>query len=263
MRPKLRMLAGRPFVAGRNELIAGQGAAVEFAGLNLGSTIRIGSNDWTVVGIFAADGTVADSELWVDSKLLQDLYRRGTSFQTVLVRLESPAAFEKLKDALTNDPRLSVRVVREIDYYADQASTLHALITGVGMLVAGLMGIGAIFGALNTMYTAVSARTREIATLRALGFGGGPVVVSVLVESLLLATVGGLLGGAFAYFCFNGFHTSTMNWRSFSQVTFAFAVTPRLLLRGILYALGMGLIGGIFPAIRAARLPVATALREL
>lgn len=263
VRKHLRMLAGRRFTPGRNEMVVGQGAALEFAGLDLNAKISIGPNEWTVVGIFTTDGTVSDSELWADSKLIQDLYRRGTSYQAVVTKLESPDAFVKFKDTLNADPRLSIKAMRETDYYADQASMVHSLVTGVGMVVATLMGIGAIFGALNTMYTAVSARIREIATLRALGFGGGPVVVSVVVESLVLAMIGGVIGGAFAYFVFNGFHTSTINWRSFSQVTFAFAVTPRLLMQGIAYALLMGTIGGLLPAIRAARVPVTAALRAL
>ena len=162
-----------------------------------------------------------------------------------------------------SDPRLSVKVLRQTDYYADQSSTVYNLITGLGTLIASLMAAGAAFGALNTMYTAVSARTREIATLRALGFGSSPVVISVLVESLCLALVGGALGAGSAYFAFDGFRAATMNWQSFSQVAFAFAVTPQLLLQGILYATAIGLVGGLFPAIRAARLPVARALREL
>ena len=194
---------------------------------------------------------------------MQPAYRRGTTFQSVYVKLTSPEAFDEFKDALTADPRLNVKVMRESDYYAEQSRMLHGLITGLGTLVAGLMGIGAVFSALNTMYTAVSARTREIATLRALGFGGSPVVVSVLMESVLLSLVGGALGAGLAYVGFDGFRTATLNLQTFSQVAFAFAVTPALLVQGMLYAGVMGLIGGIFPAIRAARMPVATALREL
>ncbi|MGB6366097.1 MAG: ABC transporter permease, partial [Thermoanaerobaculia bacterium] len=167
------------------------------------------------------------------------------------------------KDSLTTDPRLNVKVLHEDEYYSSQSAMLTNLITGLGTIVAVIMGLGALFGALNTMYTAVSARTREIATLRALGFSGGPVVISVLLESLVLALVGGAIGGGLAWFAFDGFRAATMNWSSFSQVTFAFDVTPSLLVQGIVYALMIGLVGGLFPAIRAARLPVATALREL
>jgi putative ABC transport system permease protein len=216
-----------------------------------------------VVGVFSSGGAVADSEIWADSSVVQSVYQRGSSFQSVYGKLETPEAFDRFKEGLTTDPRLNVKVLRETDYYAEQSTLLIGLVTGLGTLVAVLMGIGAVFGAVNTMYTAVSARTREIATLRALGFGASPVVISVLGESLLLAVLGGLLGGGAAYLAFDGFQTATMNWQTFSQVAFAFQVTPRLLFQGIFYALFMGLLGGVLPAIRAARLPVAAALREL
>ena len=263
VREELSIVEGRNFLPGRNEIIAGSGAAQEFGGLELGSVLRLGENEWTVVGVFSSGGTVAESELWCDANVLQPAYRRGSSFQSVYAKLTSPEAFDEFKDALTADPRLNVKVMRESDYYAEQSRMLHGLITGLGTLVAGLMGIGAVFSALNTMYTAVSARTREIATLRALGFGGSPVVVSVLMESVLLSLVGGALGAGLAYVGFDGFRTATLNFQTFSQVAFAFAVTPALLVQGMLYAGVMGLIGGIFPAIRAARMPVAAALREL
>ena len=262
VRRKFDIVAGRRFEFGRAELIAGQGAAREFVGLAVGSKVRLGAGDWTVVGIFSTGGSVAESELWCDAEVLIPAFRRG-GFQSVYARLNSPDDFDKFKAALTSDPRLNVMVERETEFYLEQSRLLRQVVTGLGNLVAGLMGIGAVFGALNTMYSAVSARTREIATLRALGFGGSPVAVSVLLESLLLALAGGALGGAAAYFGFNGFTTSTINWQSFTQVAFAFAVTPKLLLQGLVYSLLMGLIGGLFPAIRAARLPVAAALREL
>ncbi len=263
VRDRFRIVEGRRFTPGRNELIAGRGAASQFAGLEVGHVLRWAGNEWTVVGIFDAGGTVADSELWCDAGVLAPMYRRGTSYQVERVRLESPEAFDRLKQALTSDPRLNLMVVRESEYYAEQSQLVVNLITTLGTLVAGLMGIGAVFGAVITMYSAVAARTREIATLRALGFRGGPVVLSVLVEAMFLALIGGVVGGAVAYVGFNGFRTSTVNWQTFSQVAFAFAVTPRLIVSGIAYALLMGLLGGIFPAIRAARLPVVTALREL
>lgn len=259
----LRITQGRAFEPGRNEVIVGVGAANEFAGLDLGQTLTVGRHQWTVVGIFSAGGGLAESEIWTDAAILQGAYQRGNSYQSVLVKLTSAEAFPRFKDALMSDPRLSVKVVRQTDYFADQSATVYNLITGLGTLIASLMAAGAAFGALNTMYTAVSARTREIATLRALGFGSSPVVISVLVESLCLALVGGALGAGSAYFAFDGFRAATMNWQSFSQVAFAFAVTPQLLLQGILYATAIGLVGGLFPAIRAARLPVAQALREL
>ncbi len=260
---RVHVVRGRKFETGRNEIIVGAAAARQFAGLDLGATLKRGENEWTVVGIFEAGGTVAESELWCDAGVLQPAYRRGQSFQSVYVRLVSPDQFDRFKDQLTTDPRLDVRVVREAAYWEEQSRMLRAVVQRLGSLVAGLMGIGAVFGALNTMYGAVAARRREIATLRALGFGGGAVVASVLAESMLLALAGGLIGGSLAYAAFNGYQTSTMNWQSFSQVAFSFAVTPSLMVQGIAYSLLMGLIGGLFPAIRAARLPVATALREL
>lgn len=263
VRDEIEIIEGRRFQEGRNEIIAGKAAAAEFAGLEVGNRLRWGQNEWTVVGIFEAKGGLSESEIWCDVGVLQPAYRRGETFQSVYARLDSAEAFTQFKDTLTADPRLDVKVIREIDYYADQSRMLYSVISGLGSIIALLMAIGAVFGALNTMYSAVASRTREIATLRALGFRSGPVVLSVLAESLFLSLLGGAIGAAVAYFGFNGYQASTLNWTSFSQVAFAFTVTPRLLIQGVVYALLMGLIGGLFPAIRAARLPVATALREL
>jgi putative ABC transport system permease protein len=263
VRDDFTILEGRRFEWGRNEIIVGRGAAREFAGLEVGSKIKVGRYEWPVVGIFSAGGSVSESELWTDAKVLQDAYQRGDSFQSVLVRLNSPGAFPEFKDSLTTDPRLSVQVLRQSDYYAEQSEMITRLITTLGFLIALLMAVGAVFAALNTMYSAVAARTREIATLRALGFGSTAVIAALLLESLLLALVGGGIGGGLAYLAFNNFHTSTINWQSFSQVTFAFRVTPQLLVQGIVWSVLIGLVGGFFPAIRAARLPIASALREL
>lgn len=263
VRDEVRMVEGRRFETGRNEIIVGRAAARQFAGLDVGRSVRWGENTWTVVGIFEANGGIPESEIWCDAGVLQPAYRRGNTYQAVYAKLDSPEAFQTFKDALTSDPRLDVQVVRETDYYAEQSTVLTQLISTLGFAIAGLMGIGAVFGAVNTMYSAVATRTREIATLRALGFGGGPVVISVLAESAALALVGGALGGLAAWAIFDGYQTATMNWQSFSQVAFAFRVTPRLLVQGLLYAFAMGLMGGLLPAIRAARLPVVTALREL
>ena len=263
VRPNVRIIEGRAFQSGRNELVVGRGASSQFAGVELGKTIRWGQNEWTVVGIFDAGGTMSDSEIWCDVGVLQPAYRRGTSYQTVYAKLESAEAFTTFKDALTTDPRVTLKVQRETDYFAEQSQMISTLITTLGSIIALLMGIGAVFGAVNTMYSAVSSRTREIATLRALGFGGGAVVVSVLAESVMLALIGGIVGGSLAYVGFNGFETSTINWQTFSQVAFAFAVTPRLIVMGVVYALAMGLVGGLLPAIKAARMPVVSALREL
>jgi putative ABC transport system permease protein len=263
VRPYVRITEGRMFTPGTSEIVVGRAASLQFAGLTVGSTQHWSQNTWTVVGIFEANGNVAESEIWADAKVLQPAYRRGNSYQSVYVRLESVDAFQKFKDALTTDPRVSVTAIPEPEYYAGQSEILHQIITTIGYLIAGLMGIGAIFGAVNTMYTAVASRTREIATLRALGFGNFPVVFSVLTEAIVLAVIGGLLGGLAAWAAFDGYQTSTMNFQSFSQVAFAFAVTPALLAQALVFAVVMGTVGGLFPAWRAARLPVVTALREL
>lgn len=263
VRDGLKITAGRMFEWGKNEVIAGTGAAREFAGLEVGGSVKVGRENWPVVGVFEAGGGVAESEVWTDAKVLQAAYNRGDSFQSVYAKLESADAFQVFKDSLTSNPQLSVKVLRQSDHYAEQATTLTTLITTLGFLIASLMAVGAVFGALNTMYSAVAARTREIATLRALGFGRGAIVIALMIESVMVALAGGALGGLIAYAGFNNFHAATMNWQSFSQVTFAFAVTPELLVRGIVWATLIGLIGGLLPAIRAARLPIAAALREL
>ncbi len=263
VRDHFKIIQGRMFDWGKDEVLVGSGAAREFAGLDVGSTIKVGRYEWPVVGLFSASGADCESEIWTDAKVLQAAYNRGDSFQSVRARLASPGAFQTFKDSLTSNPQLTVKVARQSEYYAEQSEMITRLITTLGFSIAFLMAIGAVFGALNTMYSAVAARTREIATLRALGFGGGAVVVSLMIESLFLALCGGVVGGSLAYFAFNGFHTSTMNWQSFSQLAFAFRVTPALLLQGMTWAAVIGLIGGLFPAIRAARLPIAAALREL
>ena len=263
VRDNMKIIEGRMFAPGKNEVVVGLGAAREFVGLEVGSTVKVGRDAWPVVGIFSAGGGVAESEIWSDATVLQGAYQRGDSFQSVSTRLNSPGAFTEFKDSLTSNPRLSVKVQRQSDYYAGQSETLTRLITTLGVLVAGLMAIGAVFGALNTMYSAVATRTREIATLRALGFGSGAVVVALMLESLVLALGGGALGAGLAYLAFDNFRAATMNWQSFSQVTFAFAVTPQLLVQGVIWATFIGLIGGLLPAVRAARMPISSALREL
>jgi putative ABC transport system permease protein len=259
----VKIIRGRMFDWGRDEVIAGIGAAGEFAGLEVGSAIQVGRAHWPVVGIFSADGGLAESEIWTGATVLQEAYHRGDSFQSVQAKLVSPGAYEQFRDSLTSNPQLNVKVERQSEYYVERSETMTRLITTLGFLIAFLMAIGAVFGALNTMYSAVSTRTWEIGTLRALGFGAGAVVMALMIESLVLALLGGVLGGSLAYVVFNGLHTSTMNFQSFSQVAFAFLVTPHLLLRGILWAAVIGLVGGLFPAIRAARLPISAALREL
>jgi putative ABC transport system permease protein len=240
-------------------VIVGRGAATQFAGLTVGETLRAGTTSWVVAGHFRDRGSVAESEIWTDASVLQGAYNRGTSYQSVRARLASAQALQGFKDALTSDPRLNVRVFTERQYYEEQSRSLTALVGSVGAVIAVLMGLGAIFAAVNTMYSAVSTRAREIATLRALGFGAFPVVVSVLVESALIGVAGGVLGMVIAYFAFNGLQASTLNFSSFSQITFAFTVTPALALQGLMYALTLGLLGGLLPSIRAARQPIVGA----
>jgi putative ABC transport system permease protein len=263
VRDDVKIIEGRKWEPGRNEVVVGVGAARAFAGLDVGKKIRIGQNDWEVVGIFSGGGGAVESEIWTDAAVLQPAYHRGDSFQSVYAKLTSPAAFKEFKDSLTTNPQIKVKVVKQAEFLADQSAMLTTFIQTIGFFIAGMMALGAIFGALNTMYSAVSARTREIATLRALGFGAGPVVLSVMLESLALAIAGGAFGAIAAYLAFNDFKTSTINWQTFSQIAFAFKVTPALLVNGVIWAVLIGSIGGLFPAIRAARMPIAAALREL
>lgn len=263
VRDNIRISDGRMFEPGKNELIVGRAAQTEFAGLDVGSTIRFGQIDWSVVGVFDAGGSVSESELWTDVRLLQNAYRRGNSFQSIRVKLESQDSIDVLREALIEDPRIEPDVMTEREYYSSQSQGLVQFIRTIGYPLTILMAIGAIFGALNSMYSSVSVRGKEIATLRALGFGPTAILFSTVVESVLLALIGGALGGLIAYLVFNGFQASTLNGASFSQVVFNFAVTPELLGQGLKAALVIGIVGGLFPAIRAARLPVAQALREL
>jgi len=263
IRDKVRITQGRMFEAGLNELVAGRNVAGTYAGLDLGKTVKFGGGTWTVVGLFDAGGSAFDSELWGDALVLDQVYKRPQNvFQSVTVHLTSEDAFGTFKDALTADPRLTVETERERAYYEKNSRALATMIRVLGTLVAFVMGVGAVFGALNTMYSAVSERTREIATIRALGFGGGSVVLSFVFESLFIAGLGGLVGCA-AVLPINGWTTGTINFQTFSHLAFAFRVTPDLLLVGLVFALLMGLVGGLPPAIRAVRRPVATALREL
>jgi putative ABC transport system permease protein len=262
VRGTIQMAKGRRFESGKNEIVVGAGAAREFGGLDLGRELRVGQNTWTVVGIFTANGGVAESEIWADGAVLRSAYKREENYQSVYVRLNSGADYQPFKDALTTNPQLKVKVALLADFYAEQSTAVTEFITTIGVFIAAMMALGALFGALNTMYSAVSSRTREIATLRALGFGSSPIILSVLFESIVLALAGGAVGGAIAYFVFNGFTATTMNFQTFSQVTFAFAVTPELLVRAMIWATALGVLGGVFPAVRAARLPIAAALRE-
>ncbi len=263
VRDRVELIEGRMFEPGKNEIVVGRAAQQEFLGLDVGSTIRFGQTDWRIVGTFTDGGSVSESELWTDVRVLQNSYRRGNSFQSVRVKLADENSLGVLDETLEQDPRIDVDVMSERDYYSGQATGLTQFIKLVGYPLTILMSIGAVFGALNSMYSSVSVRGKEIATLRALGFGPFPVLVSTIVESTLLALIGGVLGGAVAFLVFNGFQVSTLNGASFSQVVFDFAVTPELLVQGLYAAAIIGVVGGFFPALRAARLPVAQALREL
>jgi putative ABC transport system permease protein len=263
LRKNFRIAEGRHFTPGTFEVIVGRGATEQFAGLTVGNRVRWGTTDWNVVGIFEDGGSVAESEVWTDASVLQGVYNRGNSYQSMRVRLTSAGVARAFEDTITTDPRLNVRMFTEKEYFERQSQILQTLVRTIGVTIAVLMGLGAIFAALNTMYSAVSARTREIATLRALGFGASPVVVSVLAEALLLGIVGGAIGMLISYFGFNGMRASTMNFATFSQITFAFTVTPQILVTGLIYALALAFIGGLLPSLRAARLPITTGLREL
>jgi len=261
VRPEVEIVAGRMHASGRSELIAGVKAVAEFEGLELGSTVQFRASEWTVVGHFETGGSAYESEVWVDLAVAQASFRRDGFVSSMRVLLDEPSEAEALAEQIRQDPRLDLALKTEEDFYAGQAEDRAALINTFGYSVGIIMAIGAVFAALNTMYTAVSARTVEIATLRALGFGSLPVVVSVIIESLSLALLGGLLGGAIVYLLFDGYTASTLNNASFSQVAFDFAVTPELLQIGITWAMTLGLLGGLFPALRAARMPITAALR--
>lgn len=261
VRPEVEIVRGRAFVPGKGELLVGVKAASEFEGLDLGDEVDFRESRWTVVGHFTTGGSAYESEVWADLPVTQANFRRGGSMTSARVLLDDPAELDALRSRIQTDPRLDLAMESEAAFYAEQSASRAALINTFGYAVAVIMAIGAVFAALNTMYTAVSSRTVEIATLRALGFGNVPVVVSVMVEALGLALLGGVLGGLAVYVLFDGYQASTLNNASFSQVVFDFAVTPDLLVRGLTWALVLGLVGGLFPAVRAARLPITTALR--
>jgi putative ABC transport system permease protein len=263
IRTFVKIAEGRMFQPGLAELIVGENASKTYTGLNMGNTINFAGGRWQIVGIFDAGGSAFDSEVWCDSKTLNQVLQRPPNiFQSATIHLASPSAFQTFKDAVISDPQMNVDVIREIDYYAKQSTTVTKLISVVGGIVATIMAFGAIFGALNTMYSAVAERGREIATMRALGFSSWNVLLSFLFEALLISIVGGVMG-CIAVIPLNGFTTSTMNFQTFSNLAFAFKITFDLLLMGIVFALVMGVLGGLLPAIRASIRPVAVALREL
>ena len=263
VRTFVKIAAGRMFQPGLAELVVGENASKTYAGLSLGNTINFAGGRWQVVGVFDAGGSAFDSEVWCDSKILNQVLQRPSNiFQSATVHLASPGDFQTFKDAVVSDPQMNVDVVREIDYYTKQSTTMTKLITVLGGIVATIMAFGAIFGALNTMYSAVAERGREIATMRALGFSSWNVILSFLFEALMISLLGGVIG-CLVVLRLNGVTTNTMNFQTFSNVAFAFKITVDLLSWGIFFALVMGVLGGLLPAIRAASQPVAVALREL
>lgn len=263
VRDEVKLVAGRLYQPGTREVIVGRGAQAEFVGLDLGKTVDVRDGAWTIVGIFETGGDSHESEIWADLATLQSASRRTAAYNSLTLVLDdaSAAGFTAFKDRLTTDPRLNLQVQREPDYYRSRSVGLSQFINGLGYTVGVIMAIGALFGALNTMYAAISTRTTEIGTLRAIGFGGLPVVVSILLEALLLSFIGSVIGAVIAYLFFNGYTVSTLNIQTFSQTAFAFQVTPAVLMQGVTWALVIGFIGGLFPALRAARLPIIEALR--
>jgi putative ABC transport system permease protein len=259
VRPELKIVDGRMFHPAVRELIAGAGAAKQFRGLTVGSVLHLRNADWTVTGMFTSNGDVHESELLADVDTVGSSIERN-GYSSAVGLLASAAEFTRFKDALTTDPQLKVDVQREPEYYAAQSKALTKAINVVGNTVAVIMAIGAMFGALNSMYSAVAARGLEIATLRAIGFGAVPVLLSVMIEALLLSLLGGVIGAALAWLFFNGHTVSTLGG-AFAQVVFQLTVTRALIITGIVWACVIGLLGGFFPALRAARLPVAEALR--
>lgn len=262
VRPQVKIVAGRKFQPGLKELIVGQGAARQFEGLEPGKQIRLGSQMWTVAGVFAS-GDSMESELWADAPVVADTYRRGASRNSVTVKLTDAKAFKDFKAALEANPQLKVDATTTLAFFSKQSEQMTKILRGIGIAVGSIMAIGAVFGALNTMFAAVATRAREIATLRAIGFPGLPVVVAVMLETMLLAALGGIIGGAIAYLLFNGHAASTMAAGSVGKLSFELRVSGQLLWEGLKWALAIGFIGGLFPAVRAASVPVTTALREL
>ena len=263
IRKFVKIVQGRMFHSGLDELVVGRNASKTYEGLTVGNTVNFGGGHWEVVGVFDAGGSSFDSEVWCDARILNEVLKRPDNiFQSATVHLTSPAAFDQFKDSITSDPQLNLEVEREVDYYAKQSSAMTRLITVLGGLVAAIMAIGAVFGALNTMYSAVAERGREIATMRALGFSSWNVILSFLFEALLISLIAGIIG-CVVVLPLNGMTTQTMNFSTFSNIAFAFKITFNLLVIGVIFALAMGVLGGLLPAVRAALRPVAVSLREL
>jgi putative ABC transport system permease protein len=259
LRKGITLAAGRMFSAGASEVVVGKALLREFEGLELGDTLAFGTTRWKVVGIFEADGSVFESEIWADLAVVQSLFNRNNFFQSIRVGLTSPAGLDDLRRFSNSDPRLRLDVKSEAAYFAELASQTSDLVQKLGWPLAIAMALGALAGALNTMYSSVAARAVEIATLRAIGFSGFAAFIGTLAESLTLAALGGLLGATAAYFLFDGLSASTLGG-NFTQVVFEFKMSPALLGQGIALAMSVGLFGGMFPALRAARMPIISGL---
>jgi len=261
VRPNAKIVEGRTFQPGLREIIVGKGAVRQFEGLKVGATLKLGNQPWTVVGVFAS-GDALESELWADANVVSDTYKRGSGRNSATVKLDKPASIKAFSESLENNPALKVKASTTLEFFTKQSERMTQILRIIGITVGAIMAVGAVFGALNTMFAAVASRAREIATLRAIGFRGLPVVVAVMLETTLLALIGGIVGGAVAWLLFNGFEASTMSAGAVGKLSFSLAVSPQLLWEGIKWALAIGFVGGLFPAVRAASLPVTTALRE-
>ena len=262
IRPEVEIIEGRNFTTGTAEIIVGKGANNQYEGLELGDQIKVRDSFATVVGIFSSNGNVHESEIWADLAAAQGIFRRGASASSMILKLNSPDSFDEVGVFVESYPNLELKVQSESVFYENQSSGAE-LIKIFGQVVGYIMAIGAVFAALNTMYSAVSTRLVEIGTLRALGFKGTTVLLALMIEALLLAMIGGLLGAAIAYILFNGYTVSTLAGGSFSQTAFAFAVTADVVQQGLTLALFVGLIGGLFPAWNAARRDITEALRSI
>ncbi|MFG6487408.1 ABC transporter permease [Roseateles sp. BYS78W] len=261
VRPNAKIVEGRTFQPGLREIIVGKGAVRQFEGLKVGATLKLGNQPWTIVGVFAS-GDALESELWADANVVSDTYKRGSGRNSATVKLDKPASIKAFSESLENNPALKVKASTTLEFFTKQSERMTQILRIIGITVGAIMAVGAVFGALNTMFAAVASRAREIATLRAIGFRGLPVVVAVMLETTLLALIGGIVGGAVAWLLFNGFEASTMSAGAVGKLSFSLAVSPQLLWEGIKWALAIGFVGGLFPAVRAASLPVTTALRE-
>jgi ABC-type lipoprotein release transport system permease subunit len=261
IRPRVKVTRGRPFAPGSTEIVVGRALVGRFRGLELGRPYRLTRAHWTVVGVMEAGGGAAESEIWGDSRAFANAFRRDT-YSSFVLRLSSPSAFPRLARRVERDSRINLKAWTEEEYCRDQADALAAT-KHLGLVIALLMGLGAIFGAMNTMYSAVVGRVREIGTLRALGFSSGAIMLSFLVEATLLGLAGGVAGVVLSGLFFHGQDVAITNFRSFAEVQFRMELSPALLGRAFLVAATMGVVGGILPAIRAARLPIVESIREM